>query len=153
MSLVVFDGSEMIRYNSSTASIEASNSRGVPWSMRYRCSGMGNIRALTLHKGEIILCSDQGFYVSKNSGKAWSKRNSSDRNFVDTAFMPTADAKLLCDKGFTERVLFGTDAPINLLFYKDMTTADYIRWCISNLKDSLTPEQFETVMNNKFTNQ
>lgn len=28
------------------------------WMMRYRCSGMGNIRALTMHKGEIILCSD-----------------------------------------------------------------------------------------------
>ena len=51
--------------------------------MRYRCSDMGNIRALTLHKGEIILCSDKGIYVSKNSGKAWVKRNSSERNFVD----------------------------------------------------------------------
>ena len=71
---------------------------------------------------------------------------------VDTAFMPVEDVKLLCDNGFAERVLFGTDAPINLLFYKDMTTADYIKWCISNLKDTLTPEQFETVMKNKFTN-
>ena len=51
--------------------------------MRYRCSGMGNVRALTLHKGEIILCSDKGIYISKNSGMSWSKRNSSDRNFVD----------------------------------------------------------------------
>ncbi len=83
MSLIVFDGSEMIRYNPSTASIEASNSRGISWFMRYRCSGMGNVRALTMHKGEIILCSDQGIYVSKSSGKAWSKRNSSERNFVD----------------------------------------------------------------------
>ncbi len=71
---------------------------------------------------------------------------------VDTAFMPAEDVKLLCDNGFAERVLFGTDAPINLLFYKDMSTVEYIRWCISNLKDALTPEQFEIVMNNKFTN-
>ena len=63
--------------------IEASNTRGFSWSMRYRCSGMGNIRALTMHKGEIILCSDLGIYFSKNSGKAWAKRNSSERNFVD----------------------------------------------------------------------
>ena len=83
MSLMVSDGSEMIRYNPSTASIEASNSKGISWSMRYRCSGMGNVRALTMHKGEIILCSDQGIYFSKSSGKAWSKRNSSERNFVD----------------------------------------------------------------------
>lgn len=83
MSLIVSNGSEMIRYNPSTASIEASNSRGISWPMRYRCSGMGNVRAMTMHKGELILCSDQGIYSSKNSGKAWSKRNSSERNFVD----------------------------------------------------------------------
>ena len=83
MSLMVFDGSEMIRYNPSENAIEASNTRGFSWSMRYRCSGMGNIRALTMHKGEIILCSDQGIYFSKNSGKAWAMRNSSERYFVD----------------------------------------------------------------------
>ncbi len=83
MSLMVSDGSEIIRYNPSENAIEASSSRGFSWSMRYRCSGMGNIRALTMHKGEIILCSDQGIYFSKNSGKAWSKRNNSELNFVD----------------------------------------------------------------------
>jgi hypothetical protein len=44
---------------------------------------MGNIRALTMHKGEIILCSDQGIYFSRNAGMAWAMRNSSERNFVD----------------------------------------------------------------------
>lgn len=83
MSLIVVNGSEMIRYNPSTLSIEASNSEGFSWSMRYRCSNMGRVRALTLHKGEIILCSDQGIHFSKNSGKARSKRNSSEKNFVD----------------------------------------------------------------------
>ena len=83
MSLMVVNGSEMIRYNLSENAIEASNTRGFSWMMRYRCSDMGNIRALTMHKGEIILCSDQGIYFSKNSGKAWSKRNNSERNFVD----------------------------------------------------------------------
>ena len=83
MSFMVVNGSEMIRYNPSTASIEASTSRGFLWSMRCRCSDMGNVRALTQHKGEIILCSDQGIYASKNAGRAWFKRNGSDRNFVD----------------------------------------------------------------------
>ena len=83
MSLMVSNGSEMIRYNPSANAIEASSSKGFSWSMRYRCSGMGNVRALTMHKGEIILCSDQGIYVSKCAGSAWSKRNSSERNFVD----------------------------------------------------------------------
>jgi len=83
MSLIVFDGSEMIRYNPSTGSIEASKSKGFSWSFRNRCSGMGKVRALTMHKGEIILCSDQGIYFSRNSGMSWSKRGSSIRNFVD----------------------------------------------------------------------
>ena len=83
MSLIASNGSEMIRYNPSANAIEASNTRGFSWMMRYRCSGMGNIRALTMHKGELILCSDQGIYVSKCAGSAWSKRNSSERNFVD----------------------------------------------------------------------
>ena len=56
---------------------------GFSWMMRYRCSDMGKVRAMTMHKGEIILCSDQGIYFSKSSGKSWSKRNSSERNFVD----------------------------------------------------------------------
>ena len=83
MSLIVFDGSELIRYNPSTSSIEYSNSRGFSWFMRCRCSDMGKVRALTMHKGEIILCSDQGICFSRNSGKSWSKRGSSIRNFVD----------------------------------------------------------------------
>lgn len=83
MSFMVTNGSEMIRYNPSANAIEASNSRGFSWSMRCRCSGMGNVRALTLHKGEIILCSDQGIYFSKNAGMSWMKRNSSERSFVD----------------------------------------------------------------------
>lgn len=83
MSLMVSDGSEMIRYNPSANAIEASHTRGFSWMMRYRCSGMGKIRALTMHKGEIILCSDQGIYFSTNSGRGWMKRNGSERNFID----------------------------------------------------------------------
>ena len=83
MSLMVSNGSEMIRFNPATSAIEASNSRGLSWFMRYNCSSMGKVRALTLHKGEIILCSDKGIYFSKSSGRSWSMRNSSERNFVD----------------------------------------------------------------------
>ena len=83
MSLMVTNGSEMIRYNPSSSSIEYSNTRGFSWMMRYRCSNMGNVRALTMHKGEVILCSDQGIYFSKNFGIAWMKRNGSDRKFTD----------------------------------------------------------------------
>ena len=82
MSLMVVNGSEMIRYNPSTSSIEVSKSGGVSWFMRCRCSSMGRVRAMTLHNGEIILCSDQGIYCSNDSGMCWFKRGS-ERNFVD----------------------------------------------------------------------
>ena len=64
MSLMVVNGSEMIRYNPATNAIEASNTRGFSWSMRYGWSSKGKMRALALHDGEIILCSDQGIFVS-----------------------------------------------------------------------------------------
>ena len=44
--------------------------------------GMGNVRAMTMHKGEVILCSDQGIYASNSFGHSWFKRGS-ERNFVD----------------------------------------------------------------------
>ncbi len=75
-----------------------------------------------------------------------------DNTHVDTAFMPVEDIKVLCDRGFTERILFGTDAPINLLFYRNMTTVDYIRSCVLSIKEVLTPEQFKTMMANKLYN-
>ena len=69
---------------------------------------------------------------------------------VDTAFMPIEDIKLICDNGFTDRVLFGTDAPINLLYYKDISTKDYIKVCISQLKSVLSSNDFDTIMSLKF---
>ena len=84
---MVVNGSEMIRYNPSANAIEASNTRGFSWSMRYRCSGMGNVRAMTLHKGEIILVSDHGIYASSSAGKTWFLRNGQERSFVDVQDM------------------------------------------------------------------
>ena len=66
MSLMISDGSEMIRYNPSTASIEASNSRGFSWSMRYRCSGIGNELIATTSDGHV--------YASSSGGFSWFKR-------------------------------------------------------------------------------
>ena len=68
---------------------------------------------------------------------------------VDTAFMPVKDVKLLCDKGFSNRTLFGTDVPINLLFYKDMDTTQYVKEQIGVLKKELRLDQFESLMKNK----
>lgn len=61
---------------------------------------------------------------------------------VDTAFMPANDIKQFVDAGFADRVDFGTDAPINLLFNPSCPTKDYIRNCIKALQSVTTPEEF-----------
>ena len=68
MSLMVTNGSEMIRYNPSSSSIEYSNTRGLSWMMRCRCSDMGSVRALTMHKGELRhLVASVGLREGKNT--------------------------------------------------------------------------------------
>lgn len=54
--------------------------------------------------------------------------------FVDTAFMPLSDMKRFVESGFANHMLFGTDLPINELFYKDMCSADYIKSCIHDAR-------------------
>jgi len=69
--------------------------------------------------------------------------------YVDTAFMPADHVKDLADAGYSKRILFGTDAPINLLYNKDVSTADYIRNNMAELKNILSPEQYEIIISNK----
>lgn len=53
--------------------------------------------------------------------------------FVDTAFMPMSDLRKILDIGLIDKVLFGTDAPINRVFYKDMDTVSYIKSQVDNV--------------------
>lgn len=47
--------------------------------------------------------------------------------YVDTAFMPMSNLQRLIEAGLADRILFGTDAPINKVFFKEIDTSDYIR--------------------------
>ena len=69
---------------------------------------------------------------------------------VDTAFMPVEDVKQLCDNGFSERILFGTDAPINHVYNKDLSTTQYIQKCLRDIRSVLTKEDFEQITNRNF---
>lgn len=69
--------------------------------------------------------------------------------YVDTAFMPAGHVKELADAGYSKRILFGTDAPINLLYNKDVSTADYIRNNLAELQNTLSPKQYEIIISNK----
>lgn len=69
--------------------------------------------------------------------------------FVDTAFMPTSEIKELVNLQFEDRVLFGTDVPINRSYYKDITTSNFIERNIETLKDELPIDKFATIMSNR----
>ena len=65
--------------------------------------------------------------------------------YVDTAFMPMTDLKELIAEGLSDRILFGTDAPINKVFYKNISTSDYIKDWIKNHREVLG-EYTDTVL-------
>lgn len=67
---------------------------------------------------------------------------------VDTAFMPAEDTEALVKHGFGDRVLFGTDAPINRLFFPELSTTDYIARCYAELQDRLTTDAFSCIQSN-----
>ena len=69
--------------------------------------------------------------------------------YVDTAFMPADHVKELADAGYSNRILFGTDVPINLLYNKEMSTVDYIKNCMKELQNTLSPKQYKFIISNK----
>lgn len=70
--------------------------------------------------------------------------------YVDTAFMPATHVKYLADAGFCDRILFGTDVPINLQYDKELGNTEYINEQINALKKELLSGQFDTLMKNRF---
>ena len=69
--------------------------------------------------------------------------------YVDTAFMQVSDVKKLIELGFSKRILFGTDAPINLCYYKDMSIEDYIKKYLSQLQKELSDSEYNQIITNK----
>lgn len=56
---------------------------------------------------------------------------------VDTAFMPCEDAVSLVKSGYGDRLLFGTDCPINEHFYPDIPSVEYISKQATSLRNEL----------------
>lgn len=69
--------------------------------------------------------------------------------YVDTAFMPADHVKELAGAGYLNRILFGTDVPINLLYNKEMSTADFLKNCMKELQNTLSPEQYRLIISNE----
>lgn len=59
--------------------------------------------------------------------------------YIDTAFMPEADIKRLVDEKLDGKILFGTDAPINEVFFPEIATANYVKEQIELLRRACGP--------------
>ncbi len=68
---------------------------------------------------------------------------------VDTAFMDIKHIQKICSEGHANRVIFGTDAPINRLFI-NKSTSQYIKDCISDIKKYLPPEEADWTLRTTF---
>ena len=67
--------------------------------------------------------------------------------YVDTAFMSKNSIVRLVEEELCNRIIFGTDIPINMIYNKDETMFGYIKDCIDKLSEELNPEQFHSVTN------
>lgn len=68
---------------------------------------------------------------------------------VDTAFMDIKQIQRIANNGYADRLIFGTDAPINRLFI-NKTTSKYIKDCISAIQKKLSPEEAHRIMGTTF---
>lgn len=54
--------------------------------------------------------------------------------FVDTAFMPIDDLQLIKEQCGSDKILFGTDVPINRVYYKEMDTTAFVQHNIGMIR-------------------
>lgn len=70
--------------------------------------------------------------------------------WADTAFMPIENIRKLCDEGLSERVLWGSDYPINKHYYPQTDAREYYLNLIRQLKETISAEDFELVTHTNF---
>ncbi len=55
--------------------------------------------------------------------------------YTDTAFMQFDHIQELVDCGLSKKVLFGSDAPINMIYYPQYSTREYLEYRISHIRE------------------
>lgn len=71
-----------------------------------------------------------------------------DNVYVDTAFMNVEDIQTIIAERLISRILFGTDAPINLVYYKDISTTDYLKGIIKEAKSRIGINNWDVISRN-----
>ena len=73
-----------------------------------------------------------------------------DNVYVDTAFMPIEDIRMVVNEGLGDRVIFGTDFPINRHFYKNMPDEIWYKTIVDGLLQEFGEELFMKWSNANF---
>lgn len=68
--------------------------------------------------------------------------------WTDIAFMPKDNLKQLIDNGLSERILFGTDVPINKYFYPELNTKDFVKQHLDDLREATDDMQLKKIISN-----
>jgi len=71
-------------------------------------------------------------------------------SYVDTAFMPIEDIKLIVDNGFEEKILFGTDFPITNHNQQNLSDTDWYQNRISEIIDIIGIDKFKKISEDNF---
>lgn len=66
--------------------------------------------------------------------------------YVDTAFMAKEQLSVFLEAGMQSRLLFGTDAPINLFYGSNRPTSTFIKEHLGELKSLVPAEDFEAIV-------
>ncbi len=67
---------------------------------------------------------------------------------IDTAFMPVEQIAELCRIGFSRRILWGTDIPIQRYYNRNESLVVYYQNRLIELQNVISPNDYETIMNN-----
>lgn len=67
---------------------------------------------------------------------------------TDTAFMPVEQIAELCRIGFSRRILWGTDIPIQRYYNRDENLVAHYQNRLIELQNVISPNDYETIMNN-----
>lgn len=67
---------------------------------------------------------------------------------IDSAFMNAKDVNRFCKADFPDKIIFGSDAPINKLFYRKLSTQEYIKKYICQLRKNISPAFSESILSN-----
>lgn len=73
--------------------------------------------------------------------------------WTDTAFMPKDVLRQLVDNNLSNRILFGTDIPINKYFYPRLSTEDFFHQQLDEMRKAIGDKQFQTIISNNVFNK